>query len=300
MTTAYDRTARRQLGLLTSAQLLRLGWTHHAVLHLVRSGKLISVRHRVYRTAGSPTSAEQTVLAAVLAAGPDAVLSHASAARLWGFHRVPPPDRIEITVESWSQPRLDGVWGHRTIALPAHHRSRVRATPTTSAERTLVDCCNRLSAAKLASSVNDGLRRGVVLLPRLARVVDEVPRSGRRPIAPIVDVLRAKVPGYDPGDSDPEVELVGTLVAAGFPRPAQQVRVVAEGRTMFVDVGWPDRRVGFEYDSLEFHEHRFHEDRDRLRRLKRAGWDIWPVTKTTSKNEILAIAALTFEQSRAA
>jgi hypothetical protein len=69
---------------------------------------------------------------------------------------------------------------------------------------------------------------------------------------------------------------------------------------MFIDVGWPELRVGYEYDSVEFHVGRFHEDRDRLRRLKRAGWDVWPITKTTSRNEILAIATSAFEQLRAA
>jgi hypothetical protein len=137
-------------------------------------------------------------------------------------------------------------------------------------------------------------------LPRLTRCVEEVPRSGRRAIVPVVELLGRLVAGYDPGDSDPEVDLVESLVAAGFQRPAQQIRVVSDGRTHFVDVGWPEQRVGFEYDSLENHEHRFHEDRDRLRRLKRAGWDIWPVTKTTSRNEILAIATMAFAQSRAA
>lgn len=106
--------------------------------------------------------------------------------------------------------------------------------------------------------------------------------------------------GYDPGDSEPEIDLVEALVAAGFPRPAQQIRVDFQGRKMFVDVGWPALRVGYEYDSLEFHEHRFHEDRDRLRRLKRAGWDVWPITSTTSRNEILAIATSAFAQSRVA
>jgi hypothetical protein len=69
---------------------------------------------------------------------------------------------------------------------------------------------------------------------------------------------------------------------------------------MFVDVGWPELRVGFEYDSVDFHVVRFHEDRDRLRRLKRAGWDIWPRTKTTTTNEILAIASIAFRHERAA
>lgn len=117
---------------------------------------------------------------------------------------------------------------------------------------------------------------------------------------PTVELLATKVACYDPGDSDPEVDLVERLVAAGFPRPAQQIRVEIEGHKMFVDVGWPERRVGFEYDSLEYHEHRFHEDRERLRRLKRAGWDIWPIAKTTSANEVLAIATEAFAPLRAA
>ncbi|HET9442353.1 MAG TPA: hypothetical protein VFO65_03460 [Acidimicrobiales bacterium] len=51
--------------------------------------------------------------------------------------------------------------------------------------------------------------------------------------------------------------------------------------------------MGFEYDSVQFHDtvSAFHGDRDRLRRLQRAGWEIWPITSRTSSNEILAIAA---------
>jgi hypothetical protein len=300
MKRSYDALTRRQLGLVTSDQLTRLGWSHNAVIHAVRQHLLFRVRHRVYRTAGSAVTAEQAVLAAVLAAGERALLSHASAARHWGFGMIPAPDRIHVLTDSWSQPRLAGVQGHRTIWLPDAHRTTYRSIPVAVAERVLVDCCGLVGEAKLRAAVNDGQRRRVVTLPRLARVVDEVPASGRRSIVPMVEVLRTKIAGYDPGDSEPEIDLVETLVAAGFPRPAQQVRVVGDGNTMYVDVGWPELRVGFEYDSLEFHEHRFHEDRDRLRRLKRAGWDIWPITSTTSKNEILAIATSAFAQLRAA
>ena len=296
----YDRLARRQLGLLTSAQLARLGWTHHAVLHLARKGLLVPVRRQVWRTAGTPPSKEMMLLAAVLAAGDGALVSHASAARLWGFGKIPAPELIDVLVDSWSQPRLTGVKGHRTLWLPDAHRSRVGAVPVTSADRTVIDCCGLVRPADLKATVNSGLRRKVLTLPKLAAAVHEVPRSGRRAIVPVVELLGTLVAGYDPGDSDPEVDLVEVLVAAGFPRPAQQIRVDADGHTMRIDVGWPELRVGYEYDSLEFHEHRFHEDRDRLRRLKRAGWDVWPITKTTSRNEILAIATVAFAQLRAA
>ena len=300
MRRSYDALSRRQLGLLTTNQLISLGWSHNAVVHLVRRGQLIRVRHRVYRTAGSAVTADQAVLAAVLAAGPRALLSHASGARLWGFTTIPKPEKIDVLTDSWSQPRLAGVQGHRTVWLPDSHRARLRSIPVAIAERVLVDSCGLVDAVRLKAAVNDGLRRRVVTLPRLTRVVDEVPVSGRRAIVPMVELLETKVPGYDPGDSDPEIDLVEDLVAAGFARPAQQIRVDFEGETMFIDVGWPERRVGFEYDSLEFHEHRFHEDRDRLRRLKRAGWDVWPITKTTSRNEIRAIATAAFAQLRAA
>lgn len=300
MRKSYDRLSRRQLGLVTSSQMARLGWTHHAVLHLVSKGLLFPVRRQVWRTAGSPESHEMMLLAAILAAGDDTVVSHASAARLWGFNRIPAPELIDVLRDSWSQPRLTGVKGHRTNWLPDHHRGRVRAIPVTSPERTIIDCCGFVTPDRLKSTVNEGLRRKLLTLPSLTRAVEEVPRSGRRAIVPMVELLATKVAGYDPGDSDPEVDLVDTLVAAGFPRPAQQVRVEFEGRKMFIDAGWPELRVGYEYDSLEYHEHRFHEDRDRLRRLKRAGWDVWPITSTTSRNEILAIATAAFAQLRAA
>lgn len=295
----YDRLSRRQLGLITTSQMERLGWSHHALLHLVRKGQLFPVRRRVWRTAGSPESREMMLLAAVLASGEGSVLSHATAARVWSFTKIPSTPLIDILRDSWSQPRLLGVSGHRTDWLPDHHRSRVGALAVTSAERTVIDCCGMVPLDRLRTTVNDGLRRKVLALPRLARTVDEVPRSGRRASVPVVELLKILVAGYDPGDSDPEVDLVEALLRAGFPKPAQQIRVEHEG-TMFVDVGWPELRVGYEYDSLEYHEHRFHEDRDRLRRLKRAGWDIWPITKTTSRNEILAIATAAFAQLRAA
>ena len=300
MKRSYDILSRRQLGLVTCNQLISLGWSHNAVVHLVRTGQLIRVRHRVYRTAGSAVTADQAMLAAVLAAGERALLSHASGARHWGFTTIPRPEKIHVLTDSWSQPRLAGVQGHRTIWLPDSHRTKHRSVPIAIPERVLVDCCGLVGAKSLRAAINDGLRRRIVTLPRLTRVVDEVPSSGRRSIVPMVEFLRTKIEGYDPGDSDPEIDLVELLVATGFPRPAQQVRVVFEDETMFIDVGWPDLRVGFEYDSVEYHEHRFHEDRDRLRRLKRAGWDVWPITKTTSRNEILAIATSAFAQLRAA
>jgi hypothetical protein len=297
-----DRIGRRQHGLVTTAQLTTAGWSRTRIDHDRRRGRLVDVRRGVWRVAGAPITQPQAWLAAALAAGPGAVLSHGTAWRAFGFGPGPVDEGgIDVLVAApRKHPRLDGVVGHRTNHLPSHHRTRRDGLPVTSAERTLVDSCGVVTARQLAGAVGDGRRRRLVRLPRLASVVDEVPASGRRAIRPMVELLETLIAGYEPGGSEPEVDLVRLLVRAGFERPAQQVRVVHGGRTMFVDVGWLELRVGFEYDSVEFHQHRFHEDRDRLRRLKLAGWDVWPITKTTSRNEILAIATLAWTQKRIA
>jgi hypothetical protein len=295
---SHDHLSRRQHGLVTGTQLGRLGWRPEQIRHAVRAGRLERVRRGVFRAAGAPRTKEQALLAAVLASE-GCVLSHRTAAAAWPLRFVPDPAGIDL-LRVGSRPQLEGVCGHETDLLPPEHVTKRDRLPLTTPSRTIIDCCGLLTPRQLRSCINDALRRRLTTLPVLTRTVDEVPRSGRRAIVPVSEDLRSRVPGYDPGDSDPEIDLVELLVGAGYPRPEQQVRVVAEGRTAFVDVGWRERRVGFEYDSLEFHEHRFHEDRDRLRRLKRAGWDIWPVTSTTSKNEILAIAAATFRHQLAA
>lgn len=294
----FDTIASRQLGLVTGRQLRAIGWSEKQIRHATRTGVLDPLRRQVYRAAGSPRTQEQAWLAAALAA-PGSVLSHCTAARIWGSPFFPRAVRIDLLRVS-SKPRLEGVIGHRTEHLPADHVARRGALPVTSAARSLIDACGLVSEKQFRSAANDGLRRKTLTLPAIARTVDEVPRSGRRAIVPVVKYLETKIAGYDPGDSDPEVDLVETLIGAGFDRPEQQIRVRTDLGTRFVDVGWSSTRTGFEYDSLEFHVERFHDDRERLRALKRAGWDIWPITSTTSKNEILAIATLAFEHERAA
>lgn len=294
----YDDVANRQLGLVTNRQLHELEWTREQIRHALRVGLLDRIRHNVFRTAGAPRTQDQAWLAAVLAA-PGSVLSHLTAGAAWLLLFFPSPSGIDL-LRVGSRPRLLGVIGHQTDALPPSHVVVRNRLPMTSAARTLIDGCASLSPKQLRASGNDALRRHLTTLPTLVRAVDEVPVSGRRAIVPIVDFLKTKVPGYDLGDSDPEVDIVEALVTAGFERPAQQIRVETTIGPCFVDVGWPDIRLGYEYDSLEFHVERFHDDRDRLRALKRAGWDIWPITKTTSTNEIVAIATEAFRHERVA
>jgi predicted transcriptional regulator of viral defense system len=77
-----DRIARTQHGLVVMQQLYECGLTRRQVQGLVGHGALIRMRRGIYRMSGSPVTWEQALLAATLSAGPRAVASHSSAARL--------------------------------------------------------------------------------------------------------------------------------------------------------------------------------------------------------------------------
>jgi hypothetical protein len=250
------------------------------------------VRRGVWQVAGTPPSREQTWLAAALAV-PDTRLSHGTAWDAWGLRHPPERDAIDLLIMGRERPRLVGVRGHQTLWLPESHRSRVGVLPVTSVERTIVDACGLVSVGQLERCVKDAVRRRLTSLGRLARVVGEVPVSGRRKCLPIREVLAVRIAGYDPGDSDPEADIAELCVRAGYPKPVQNFRVRINGESFEIDLAWPDVMGGFEYDSLQFHADpwAFHRDRRKLRILRRAGWRIDPVTSETSTNEILASLA---------
>jgi len=132
-------------------------------------------------------------------------------------------------------------------------------------------------------------------LPRLARTFDDIPCSGRRKSAPMRTFLGKRVRNFDPGGSDRELDVRRVIRRGGYPLPAQQFRVVVEGHTYFIDHAWPESLHGIEFEGFDPHGKfwtPFHKDRERLRRLTRAGWTIYPVTSQTTVNEILAIAEI--------
>jgi hypothetical protein len=80
-----EHIVRRQLGHVTRAQLLALGWGRDTIAFRVRSGELIPVHSGVYAVGHVPLRAHERSMAAVLACGPGAVLSHAAALALYGL-----------------------------------------------------------------------------------------------------------------------------------------------------------------------------------------------------------------------
>src|ERR1043165_1255796 len=122
--------ARRQHGVLTRRDLLRLGYTPKAIKHRVRSGRLHPIVRGVYAVWRRHLSREGRWMAAVLACGPGAALSHRSAASLWGFGKEH-PDYIDLSVRRASESRQRGVRCHRRPTLPAEAITTHLAIPLT-------------------------------------------------------------------------------------------------------------------------------------------------------------------------
>lgn len=108
---------RRQYGVVTHAQLLGLGMSAKAVRHRLKNGRLHRLHRGVYAVGRPEIGRRGRWLAAVLACGPDALLSHRSAAALWGI-REPSPGPIEIAVPPHRRRRRPGIRVRR-LAEPA-------------------------------------------------------------------------------------------------------------------------------------------------------------------------------------
>jgi hypothetical protein len=143
--------AARQHGVVSRAQLLGLGLGQGAIDHRVGRGLLYPVHRGVYAVGHSVLGPRGQWLAAVLAAGPGAVLSHSSAAALWGI-RDAEGARPEVTVAR--RRRLTSVTTHR-IALAEDEITINDGIPVTTPARTLLDLAEQLTPQRLERAVHE-------------------------------------------------------------------------------------------------------------------------------------------------
>ncbi|MDQ1369498.1 MAG: hypothetical protein QOF20_1851 [Acidimicrobiaceae bacterium] len=292
MNIGIDRISVRQLGLITLAQLRGTGSTDAQVRHWVLRSALILVRPRVYRLAGAAVSWEQTVLAAALSAGPDVVVSHTTAAAVWGLRH---SDRhragIHLTCER--QIRIRGATGHRT-RLTAAERAVSHSIPVTTVERTIVDLAGTLSVTQLGQCVDDAIRRRLLSLERLRALVEQAAsRGGRRMLKPLHQVLGDRIPGYRPDESDFEAKMNLMWDRLGLPPAQRQYRIAVDGHSYRLDRAIVECKIGTEWDSYRYHSAPSDLDYDSNRRARLVG-DGWLIVPVTAKStpELVARAVL--------
>jgi very-short-patch-repair endonuclease len=267
--------AHTQDGVFTHAQAIACKLTQRQIGWRVRNGIWVQVLPGVYRHAATLPTPTVTGRAAVLWAGDGAVLSHRSAASMWGLDGVSADPTPEITVVGSRHPRSDLVIVHRTVTLPPSDRRRRDGLTVTSPLRTIVDLASVLDDGDLESALESARRTHLVTLRRIERRLDEIGGRGRRGATPLRTLL-AQLDATPPSESVLEVKVARLLRASGLPTAVRQHRVRIFGRTYRLDFAWPEIRLALECDGRAFHE--FQRDRTRLRRLAASGWRVLPVT----------------------
>jgi predicted transcriptional regulator of viral defense system len=164
--------AGRQHGLITTRQLLDLGLSMSAIEHRARVGRLHRLHRGVYAVGHRPVSPLAHALAAVLACGPGATLSHSSAGTLWGISKHWHPT-LEVTTRCCRSRR--GLRVHRSKTLTAQDITVHFGIPTTTPARTLLDNAPRLADSALARAVNDLRLAGYLSLVDLSELLDRHP-----------------------------------------------------------------------------------------------------------------------------
>jgi very-short-patch-repair endonuclease len=261
--------AERQYGLLTRAQLLEAGVGAAAIRYRLETGRLHRVHRGVFAIGYRSLSPLATGMAAVLASGPDAVLSHRWAAALW---EIGPSWRRPVDVIAPHYRRLPGVSVHRSRTLQRSERTSYRGIPVTIPARTLIDLADLLKDdLALARVVNEALVKRRVRPEELAAMLDRA--TGR----PAITRLRPFLDGTDaPTRSALEDAFLAFVQRHELPRPEVNQRVVRYE----VDMLWRRQRLIVELDGRRFHDHprSFESDRERDANLLAAGYRVVRVT----------------------
>jgi predicted transcriptional regulator of viral defense system len=147
---AMAELATRQHGAITSGQLRRLGYSSSAIQRAVQAAQLHRLHRGVYAVGHERISAHGRCLAAVLACGPSALLSHFAACWLWGL--LPgSPGAIDVTVPTRGHSR-DAVRVHHATSLAEEDRAVRDGIPVTAVPRTLSTSARPLPAGSRARS----------------------------------------------------------------------------------------------------------------------------------------------------
>jgi uncharacterized protein DUF559 len=203
-------------------------------------------------------------LAATLACGPGAVLSHRSAAALWEL-RFTQAARVDVTVPS--QPgrrKRRGICVHRSRLLGEEDVTVHRGIPVTTVARTLLDLADVIPTQPLKRAIHEAEYRGLLDLTALAATSERNPgRKGARILA-----LTKGPPELT--RSELEDNFLAFCRRHSLPSPAVGARV--EG--FEVDFLWPSERIVVETDGLAAHRTKeaMERDRERDRRLLLAGF----------------------------
>ena len=259
---------RVSTGLWALRQLRTVGFSPAAVEHLLADGRLFRLHRGTYAVGRPRVSRHGDWMAAVVAIGAGAVLSHHAAAALWDLRRCP-PGPIDVTIDRRARRPRRGITVHAS-ALHPEDREVIDAIPVTSLARTLLDLGETATPTQHRRAYERAERLELLDTRSMDRLLGR--SNGRRGVG----TLRALL-DYDPTTaaravSELEALFLDLVRADALPLP--EVNVLVEG--FLVDAFWPDARLVVELDGYEHHRDReaFERDRFKQAKLRVAGYDV--------------------------
>lgn len=248
--------ASSQHGVVSVRQLHGLGFGRRAIQHRVARGRLHRVIRDVYAIGRPELTRHGRWMAAVLCCGSDVVLSHRSAAALYGFG-AESRDRIEVSSRSLSYIRRSGIRVHRRPALRPDDLGSHCGVPVTSPVCTLLDIATQLDSARLERAVNEADRLELIDSESLQETVEG--HRGQPGVARLRTLLNRRT--FRLTDSELERRFLPLVDAVGLPRPLTRQHL----NGFRVDFFWPDLGFVVETDGLRYHRTPAQQARDRLR-----------------------------------
>jgi len=273
--------ARGRHAVVTADELTAAGLSRHAIAHRLATGWLRRMFRGVYLV-GPLEAPHSRAMAATLAAGAGALLSHYAAAVLWCV-RPPREGPIDVTVPGRKTRARPGIRAHRSDLHQAD-MTRKDGIPVTSPARTLLDLATTATPRDLARATEEAQVRRLVSTHSLNE------QSSRYPTHRGTAALR-KVIRSDPAFTRSEAErrMIELIRAARLPTPETNVRI--DGHE--VDLVWREARLVVEIDGYAFHSSRSSFERDRRRdaALAGGGWRVVRVTWRQLTDEPEAVVA---------
>jgi len=259
---------RRQHGVVARRQLLDLGLTPRRIERRIASGRLHPVWRGVYAVGRPLLGRRGRWVAAVLACGPDAALSHGSAAALWGFGKQQ-DGLIDVSVSSKRRSRRPGIRAHRRTEAALGDIAVHEGIPLTSPVRTLIDQATRLGSMQLERAVNEADKLDRVRADVLhASLEDHSGQPGVGPLRRLLDPLAFRL-----SDSELEQRMRPLARAAGLPAPETKAWV----NGYEVDFFWPELGIVLEADGLRYHRTASQQKRALERDQTHLAAGMWPL-----------------------
>ncbi|HUR86450.1 MAG TPA: type IV toxin-antitoxin system AbiEi family antitoxin domain-containing protein [Solirubrobacteraceae bacterium] len=265
--------AREQHGIISAAQLAACGVSATMISRRVRDGRLHRVHRGVYAVGHAALTIRARFVAAVLACGDQAVLSHRAAAVYWGFERW--EDREPEVMVTGAARRVEGVRVRRSRTLDRRDIARRHGILISSPARTILDLATVLPPRALRRAARQAQAEQQVNVRQLIDVLTRNPgHQGARAVRALV------ADGPAPTRSELEDLALDLLGDAGIERPEVNPTLHLDGRAIKPDLLWADVRLVVELDGAAWHDERLarEDDAERQASLEANGYRVLRIT----------------------